>query len=316
MSLPATEVRPLQITLGVDGRFDPGLVWLAGEAEENLFGASRPAGRVRALSLFRVGDWLLGAATVPVSAGLEEATRSVYTDILQASWGCHLARIWNYVPSINATGPGGLENYRAFCRGRALAYEQAHGTSFHAILPSASAVGTPAAALTVVFTACAGRPRHVENPLQVPAYEYPGEHGPRAPSFARATVVPGATQATVFISGTAAIRGHATVEAGSTPRQLDCTLENLRAISGACGLGPDLAAGRAGARHFKVYLRHASEQPAVAAVLAKRLLRESDHVSYLQADICRAALRVEIEASLFDVALPGGCPAKLLPPSP
>ena len=302
MSLIAAEPGSLRVTLGVDGQFDAGLPVLAGEARENLFGASQPAGRVRALSLFRAGDWLLGAATVPVSAGPEAAARLVYADIFQATWGRHLARIWNYVPAINATGPTGLENYRAFCRGRSLAYEQDCGPSFNALLPSASAVGCQSATLTVVFAACAGKPRHVENPLQVPAYDYPGEHGPRAPSFARATVVPGPGHATVFISGTAAIRGHATLAPDSTPLQLDCTLENLQAISRACGIGPDLAAGRASARHFKVYLRHAKEQPAVAAVLVERLLQDTDSVTYLQADICRTALRVEIEATLFGVS--------------
>ena len=44
-----------------------------------------------------------------------------------------------------------------------------------------------------------------------------------------------------------------------------------------------------------------SDQPVVAAVLDERLLAEGDHVSYLQSDICRAPLRVEIEASLFGV---------------
>lgn len=302
MSLVAAEPGSLQITLGVDAQFDAGLPVLAGEAVENLFGVARPAGRVRGLALFRTGDWLVGATTVPVAAGLEAATRQVYADIFQATWGRHLARIWNYVPAINATGPDGLENYRAFCRGRSLAYEQDYGTSFKALLPSASAVGCRSTELTVVFAACAGQPRHVENPLQVPAYDYPGEHGPRAPSFARATVVPGPSHATVFISGTAAIRGHATLAPDSTPLQLDCTLENLAAISGACGIGPDLAAGHSTARHFKVYLRHADEQPAVAAVLEERLLQKTDHVTYLQAGICRANLRVEIEATLFGVS--------------
>lgn len=292
----------LNVLLGDGAAYSPGVPVLAGDGMENLFGASQPAGRIRTLSLLRAGDWLLGGTTVPVISTLEEATRQVYADIFRATWGSHLARIWNYVPGINETGPDGIENYRAFCRGRSLAFEQDHGTSFNALLPSASAVGCQSAALTVVFAACTGKPRHVENPLQVPAYDYPGEHGPRAPSFARATVVPGPEHATVFISGTAAIRGHATLASDSTPLQLDCTLENLSAIGAACGIGTDLAAGRASARHFKVYLRHPAEQPAVAVVLAERLLQDTDQVIYLKADICRAALRIEIEATLFGVS--------------
>jgi len=296
-----TELPPLTITLGPDGVFDAGVPVLAGEPVENLFGAARSAGQVGDLALFQAGDWLLGAATVPLAAGLEDAARRLYGDIFRATGGQHLARIWNYVPAINEPGTAGLENYRVFCRGRSLAFEQHFGRGFNARLPSASAVGRQPGLLTVAFAACPGPLRHVENPLQVAAYDYPGEYGPRAPSFARATVVPGPEHATVFISGTAAIRGHATITPHSTLEQLECTLENLRGISRACGLGPDLDQLGDSTRHFKVYVRHAADQPLVAAILEEGFLTGTDRVSYLQAGICRASLRVEIEATLFEV---------------
>jgi hypothetical protein len=194
-----------------------------------------------------------------------------------------------------------LENYHAFCQGRSLAFEQQYGSGFKTLLPAASAVGTRSAALMIAFAACPVQPRHVENPLQVSAYDYPGAYGPRPPSFARATVVPGPERATVFVSGTAAIRGHATVAPNSARQQLECTLENLRGISSACGLGPNLDLDGSSTRHFKVYLRRAADQPVVAAVLEQTLLTDKDRVSYLQADMCRAPLLVEIEASLFGV---------------
>ena len=303
MPMAKVKSRHLKIIVGADqtGGFDAGLPVLAGEAVEDLFGAARPAGRVGALALFQAEGWLLGAATVPLTPGLEEAAHQLYGNIFEATNGRHLARIWNYVPAINEPGPAGLENYRIFCQGRSLAFEQRYGSEFKARLPSASAVGSKSAALTVAFAASTVPPRHVENPLQVPAYDYPGEYGPRAPSFARATVVPGPECATVFISGTAAIRGHAAVAPHSTRQQLECTLENLREISGACGLGPDLDRGGGSTRHFKVYLRRAADQLRVAATLEEKLLQSADRVSYLQADMCRVSLLVEIEASLFGV---------------
>lgn len=297
------DLPPLQIALsaGASGVFDVGLPVLAGDRVEKLFDDAQPAGQSGTLSLFQSGDWLIGAATVPLTAGLERAAHQLYENIFQAARGRHLARIWNYVPAINQTEPGQLENYRLFCRGRSLAFEQHFGRQFNARLPAATAVGTRSTALTVVFATCSVAPRHVENPLQVAAYNYPGEHGPRAPSFARATVVPGEDHGAVFISGTAAIRGHATVAPDSTPDQLECTLENLRELSRACGLGPDLDRGGASSRHFKVYVRRAADQPVVAAILEQHLLVETDHVSYLHADICRASLLVEIEGSLLGV---------------
>jgi enamine deaminase RidA (YjgF/YER057c/UK114 family) len=297
------EFSPLRIALGAGeaGRFDAGAPVLAGEAEENQFGAALPAGEVGSLSLFQTDDWLLGAATVPAAGDLERVSHRVYEDIFQAAGGRHLARIWNYVPAINEVDPAGLENYRAFCRGRSLAFEQRFGRGFNAWMPAASAVGRRAGALTVMFAACSSAPRHVENPLQTSAYDYPAEYGPRAPSFARATVVPAPKGATVFISGTAAIRGHETIAAHDVGRQLECTLENLRAISAACGLGRDLDRNGGSTRHFKIYVRHAADYPAVAARLAELLLVSTDRVSYVRADICRSELLVEIEASLFGV---------------
>ena len=278
---------------------------LAGDAVENLFGAARPVGEVGSLALFQADGWLLGAATVPLAGGLERASRQLYADIFAASAGRHLARIWNYVPAINAIGVGGLENYRLFCRGRSLAFEERFGQAFNAHLPSASAVGCQPDALTVVFAASPLVPRHVENPLQVAAYDYPAEYGPRPPSFARATVVAGSDRATVFISGTAAILGHATLATDDLSEQLACTLKNLREISLACGLGPNLDRAGSAARHFKIYLRRAGDQPSVAAALEAKLLKSADRVSYLLADLCRAPLLVEIEASLFGVTAAG-----------
>jgi len=304
MSNATTSLPPLRITFGADetGVFAPGLPVLAGDPMERLFSSARPIGRMGALSLFEADEWLLGAASVSTRAGLEDASSQLYRDIFQAARGWHLARIWNYVPDINRNGPAGLENYRLFCRGRSLAFEEEYGTGCRAQMPSASAVGCESAILTVAFAACRKQPSHHENPLQVPAYNYPLQYGPRPPSFARATVVPGENgTSTVFISGTAAIRGHAIVAPYSTRGQLHCTLENLQAIAQTVGLGPEMDRGGSSARHFKVYLRHAFDQPEVAANLEAHFFAKADTVTYLQADICRASLLVEIEASLFGV---------------
>lgn len=306
LPMPLTSVATPRLSIalgeGVSGRFEVGLPVLAGQTEEKLFGSARPAGQSGAITLFQTDRWLLGAATVPLTPGLEEASRLLYQDIFAAVGDRHLARVWNYVPAINETGPAELENYRVFCRGRSLAFEEHYGGGFQTLLPAASAVGTHAPALTIAFAACLADTRYVENPLQVPAYAYPPEHGPRSPSFSRATVVSQGDRSTVFVSGTAAIRGHVTIAPDHLAAQLECTLENLDGISAACRLGPSLKQVAGRARHFKVYLRHAADQVAVADALAQRLLTEADEVSYVQADLCRAELLVEIEASLFGVA--------------
>lgn len=281
---------------------DAGLPLLGGVAAEALFPSVTPVGRRDDITLWADASWLVGHATLPAGEALEENTSRLYRQILDVTGGLRLARVWNYVPAINEPRADGLEYYRAFCRGRAAAFEAAWGAGFESRVPAASAVGRRGADLAVVFAATRHAVHHVENPVQVPAYHYPPEHGPRPPSFARATVVRRADGARdLFISGTAAIRGHATCAIGDTAGQVRCMLDNLVRVSRACATGGDLARGRAVQRWFKVYVRHAADHAAVAARLEAELLDPADRVSYVQADICRRELNVEIEASLLGV---------------
>jgi hypothetical protein len=279
-----------------------GLPVLAGEKEESLFLESKSLGLNGEFELREAGRWIVGHASVTMEAGLDAATRQVYENLFRASEGLNLCRIWHYVPRINEPGVESLENYRAFCQGRSLAFEKKYGHGFRRRLPSASAVGTEDDRLTIVFAACKAEPKHFENPRQVPAYDYPKKHGPRPPSFSRATIVPLAHGlADIFISGTAAIEGHETVAPGDTAGQIVRTIHNLRLISGACGLDDNLGAKRGGERHFKVYIRHAADLPAVKTALESELVLASDKIAYLRSDICRAELNVEIEATLLGV---------------
>jgi hypothetical protein len=290
---------------------DPGVIarldvpWLDGARIEEVFPAVRPIGLDQGVRLFQSGSLLLGHAHEPfVAKELAVRTESLYRRILRATAGQHLYRIWNYVPQINAH-TAGMENYRAFCQGRSLAFEATLGGAFQPQLPAASAVGCRGTRLDAIFVAGAAAPVHFENPEQVPAYLYPVEHGPRAPSFARATVVREAAQTWTFISGTSAIKGHETVAPGALEGQLDCTLDNLRLMSRKSGLGDNLGAGDLARRLFKVYLRHAGDLAATRQRLEHSLFHAGDVVTYLHAEICRVALNIEIEASLLGGASPG-----------
>lgn len=272
---------------------------LGGAPAECIFPNARAAGTREGFVLWESDGLLIGCGTETVGASLQNATQRLYVRLLRARGDRSLYRIWNYVPGINAH-VGGVENYQAFCAGRSLAFEGALGGDFKRLLPAASAVGCRGEELAALFVAGDSVPRHVENPEQVPAYEYPEEHGPRPPSFARASC--GRTSSgrrVVFISGTAAIKGHATVAAGQLEAQLACTLDNLRVIARAAGLGDDLGAGGSAVeRHFKVYLREPADLEFVRRQLESALLRPADRVLYLAADVCRAALAVEIEATI------------------
>jgi len=280
------------------GAFGLAIPVLGGEAVEAIFIGAVPAGEKDGFQLFRREGVLIGAVVEPREDDLNAQTRRLYERLLAVAQGRHLVRIWNYVPQINAPDRDGLENYRAFCRGRSLAFESAFGARPALHLPAASAVGGPDDQLAVIFVATDAAPRHVENPEQIPAYEYPPEHGPRSPSFSRATQVDAGGRSYVFVSGTAAIKGHVTIAPSDLAGQIACTLDNLRLISRACGLGDELGAGQEWTRHFKIYLRNTGDHAYAEGALAGRLLRPDDRVTWLHSDICRAALMIEVEATL------------------
>lgn len=249
------------------------------------------------------GERLAGALSRPASGNLEELARAHFAALLElvAERGYpHLVRVWNYLPGINEGG-GDFERYRRFNAGRARAFEDRFGaTAAESLFCASSAVGTPGARLGTAFLATRAPALHLENRRQVPAARYPRRYGPRAPSFSRATLVSGPAGAALFVSGTASIVGHETVHPGSLERQIDETLRNLDAvIEEARRLAPWRIPALHGFAQVKVYLRYAGQADAARARLAARL-PGGDATIFLEADICRADLLVEIEG----IALP------------
>lgn len=270
------------------------------EKRETLFEDLASAGVERGFELFESDDWLVGLRIESARGGLGEISGAIYGDLQTVARRRkrELARLWNYVPRINEPTPEGLEAYRVFCRGRASAFERG---GWRGALPAASAVGGAPDVIAVMFAAARARPVMRENPEQVPAYEYPPDYGPRSPSFSRAAQVEADGRRWTFVSGTAAIKGHRSVARGDLGGQIDCTLDNLRLISRECGLGESLAAGSAGAgRHFKVYLRREADFAAARERLDRSLFRAGDRVLWLHADICRAELLIEVEATVVE----------------
>lgn len=240
------------------------------------------------------------------SPELEAATRAAFREILSgiaAEGYPELLRVWACVPRINleevpAGEPGGvrMERYKAFCRARAAAFEEAWGGGFASRLPASTAVGSEAGPLAVHFLAAREPGVHLENPRQVAAYLYPPCYGPRSPSFARATIAPDDLGGALFVSGTASIVGHESLHPGSLVEQTRETVRNLEVVREAAERARRQTRGtRFAWSLFKVYLRHAEDEPE-----ARRLLTELTDgrtpALFLRADVCRRELLVEIEA--------------------
>ena len=231
-------------------------------------------------------------------SALHEATAQIYREIcatLDAERYPHLLRVWNYVPDINGDSRG-TERYREFNRARQQAL-RAGGRKLTRQVPAASALGAAGTGpLLVYFLAGRTQPVFVENPRQVSAYHYPRQYGTHPPVFSRATLLREAESVTLFVSGTASIVGHRSMHVGDITAQTRETLTNIEALlaeanrvaRGAHFSLDDLA--------FKVYVRRPADLPVIQGELTSALGAHAQTL-YLQADICRQDLLVEIEAA-------------------
>ena len=227
---------------------------------------------------------------------LQRAARQAYEAVfrLLAEEGYpHLWRIWNYLPNINQESDG-LERYRQFNIGRYRAFEAA-GRLVMDSIPAASALGVCSGPLSVAFLAGRTPTRSIENPRQLSAFRYPADYGPCSPTFSRAALGHYAGAEWLFVSGTASIVGHESMHPGDPAAQTRELLANLDAVlaeASSCSAGPPYRLSELSAR---VYVRHPEHLVLVQAELARGLGGRAQRV-YLQADVCRADLLVEVEA--------------------
>ena len=273
---------------------------LGGEPWLELWPAAGPltAGRAGHLEFAHDGALLFGTGRLPLREGAEAAAHHLFSELLALAAGLgfpELLRIWNYLPGINEER-GGLEIYRSFNLGRARAFVSRFGLAAERRFCSSSAVGAPGDELLVLFLAARAPGTHVENPRQVAAWRYPPRYGPVGPSFSRLTVAPAALGPCCFLSGTASVVGHATLHAGDAAAQLAETRVNIdRALEAAAAHGPERWREGVGALSYaKVYVRHPADLERIRTGLAPHL-PAGRPVLFLEADICRSDLLLEIE---------------------
>ena len=279
------------------------------------------------------GEYVFGTITLPEAGPAENldvpplqhiaalAYRHIFR-LLDTLDYQHVYRFWNYIADINGISHG-QERYRQFNIGRQDAF-LASQRALTGQLPAACALGTAEGPLTIAFLAGRRAAQAVENPRQVSAYEYPEVYGPRSPSFSRATLLParddeeGIAQDILFISGTASIVGHETLHAGDVQAQARETLANLEALIGQAQsqqVQNRQAQNRQAQNHkdsqaqsfdsrnavYRVYLRDRQDLPIVEKEIA-RVFGARANTVFLQADVCRDDLLLEIEATLFSTA--------------
>lgn len=231
----------------------------------------------------------------------------------------HVWRTWNFIQDIHAQEPvlavsprtnasadnaierPTLERYRQFNLGRQCAYDAFAQSAPHTA-PAACALGMREGGFCFAFLAGKIPPILLENPRQTSAYHYPSTYGPRSPTFSRAALILQQPHALLLISGTASIVGHESRHIGNVRAQTRETLTNLSEIvAQANDRLPEGALFTLAQLHLRVYVRRAEDADAVRREL-QVCLGKPLNLCFVQADVCRQELLVEIEASGLSVS--------------
>jgi len=270
--------------------------WLAGQMVT--------AGNSEGIAWCRSGNLLYGVIDLdeaafasaeecsPLQAASQEAYRRIFR-LLDAQGLPHLWRVWNYLADINGESHG-LERYRQFNIGRQDAFLEGHRGATGNV-PAACAIGLAGGPLSIAFMAGDQPAVPVENPRQVSAYNYPADYGPRSPTFSRAALVYLPGQEILFVSGTASIVGHQTVHADDVVGQTREALANVAAVVAEASRVCRTTVYALAELSYRVYVRHAADFPRVRETL-QPLIGTAAEIVYVQADICRHDLLLEIEA--------------------
>jgi len=164
----------------------------------------------------------------------------------------------------------------------------------------------------VIIDFCALQPhksvmiRPVENPNQVNAYEYgqtvlkgladKGKHEKHAPQFERGLLLANYSHSTLYISGTASIIGQETVGVGDIEKQTIVTIENIKKLSDPARISELVSRPHAPGEKYgllRTYVKRQSDFGVVRQICEKFFPQIP--VSYVEADICRDDLLIEIE---------------------
>ena len=269
-----------------------------------LSGAELIAGQHQAIRYRHDGNTLFGIIQLeesvletdpasPLQQTTERAYRQIF-ELLDKLGYPFVYRFWNYMADINGYSHG-LERYRQFNLGRQDAFI-ASARDVAGNVPAACALGAADGPLTIAFLAGHTPPLAIENPRQLSAYEYPQNYGPRSPTFSRASLVRTGTDDVLFVSGTASIVGHVTVHPADVAAQTRETLVNIAAIVKAANDQLGQPSFTLGNLFYRVYVRQSNDLDIIRNVMMDQIGVPFQAV-FLQADVCRQDLLIEIEAT-------------------
>lgn len=235
-------------------------------------------------------------------AAVTAAYRSVF-DQLERQPSVRPVRFWAFLPGIHMDLGDGLDRYKAFNGARYGAFLGHFGQSrfLGGSIPTASAVGVDGVRFQLHCLATTEPGVPVENPRQVPAYQYSRRFGPLPPCFARATLLDaGGETPLLLVGGTASIVGEDSKHDDDVIRQAHETLLNLASlVASAEGAplpapGSDLRPLLARYDDIRIYCPRPDLVDALSDVI-RTGFAAACRVEMVRASLCRAELLIEIE---------------------
>ncbi len=212
-----------------------------------------------------------------------------------------IVRQWNYIERI--TDMDGLyQRYQLFNDERTSFYEK---TDWPKGYPAATGIGMQLGGVVVDCVAVSGTFNELPlaNPLQTDAHVYTqnvligAEDEARkiktTPKFERAKFIGNCNSATIYVSGTAAIRGEESLGIDRPAEQTEVTLENIDQLIAHQHVS-EIFEGESKSEILRVYIKQADDFETIREACMKH--HADIPVSYLLSDVCREELLVEIEA--------------------
>lgn len=221
----------------------------------------------------------------------------------------NIVRQWNFIGDILEV-KNDIQNYQTFNEVRSENYHKYR--SVHSY-PAATGVGMKHGGVKLDFCAVKAEGSlkiiAIDNPDQIRPYDYSqkilkgrpaGSKGVnQPPQFERAVFITYDMESTLFVSGTASIIGQDTIGIDDVERQTIVTLENISKLTDPTRIGhltgnTDINAGSL--ILLRVYIKKRDDFPGVKAICKEHF--PNVPTIYIEADICRDNLLVEIEAEL------------------
>ena len=205
-------------------------------------------------------------------------------------------RQWNYIENITVKNDGS-QNYQEFNDARSIFYGKCKWKNGY---PAATGIGTARGGVMIELYAIKGETainKPIDNPMQVSAHSYSQKvldgtvvkelHERTTPKFERARLLGD----TIYISGTAAIKGECSNRTENTVEQAAETMEIMNRLIAT----DNIPAKNNGAQYdlLRVYVKRECDIPATSEYMQQHYPTVPKH--YSVADICRPELLIEIE---------------------